>query len=193
MQKNWIGKSYGCEIEFGIIGQNKRIKVFTTRPDTLFGASFIALSSDHPLSEKYINNDDFKKFKTECNKAGTTEEALANAEKLGFKTNLYVEHPFIKNKSIPVYFANFVLMDYGTGAIFGCPAHDQRDFDFAKKYNLEITKVVSDGKDGILSEAYVGNGKIINSDFLNELDITTAKEKIIYEVEKKKLVKENTI
>ena len=137
MQKNWIGKSYGCEISFKIVEKNEKIKVFTTRPDTIFGASFIALSSDHPLSKKFINDNTFKKFKDDCNKTGTTEEALANAEKIGFNTNLFVEHPFLNGKKIPIYFANFVLMDYGTGAVFGCPAHDQRDFDFAKKYDLK--------------------------------------------------------
>ena len=121
-----------------LIDNKEKIKVFTTRPDTIFGASFLALSVDHPLSKNFFKKKDFKKFKDECNKTGTTEEALANAEKIGFETGLFVNHPFIKNKKIPVYFANFVLMDYGTGAIFGCPAHDQRDFDFAKKYNLEI-------------------------------------------------------
>ncbi len=145
MQKNWIGKSLGCEINFKIIDSKDTIKVFTTRPDTIFGASFIALSVDHPLSNKYKNNKAFTDFKIECDKTGTTEEALANADKLGFKTDLFVNHPFLEKK-IPVYFANFVLMDYGSGAIFGCPAHDQRDFDFATKYNLEILKVVDDGK-----------------------------------------------
>ena len=106
--------------------------MFTTRPDTIFGASFLALSPDHKLSKNFQNNKEFLKFKKECNKTGTTEEALANAEKLGFETNLFVDHPFIKNKKLPIYFANFVLMDYGTGAIFGCPAHDQRDFEFKK-------------------------------------------------------------
>jgi len=187
MQKNWIGKSIGCEIDFVVKEDKSKIKVFTTRPDTIFGASFIALSNDHPMSIKFIDNDDFKKFKTECNKSGTTEEALANADKLGFNTNLFVKHPFIQNKKIPIYFANFVLMDYGTGAIFGCPAHDQRDFDFAKKYNLEIIKVVSDGNDQFLKEAYTGNGKIVNSDFLNNLDIVQAKKKIIDLIEKKKI------
>ena len=156
MQKNWIGKSFGCEINFQISDSKQTIKVFTTRPDTIFGATFIALSSEHELSKLFINNDNFKKFKEQCNKTGTTEEALANAEKLGFNTNLFVNHPFIKNKKIPVYFANFVLMDYGTGAICGCPAHDQRDFDIAKKYGLEVIKVVSDNIDRDLDEAYLG-------------------------------------
>ena len=185
MQKNWIGKSYGCYLDFQIDSEKDKIKVFTTRPDTIFGASFIALSADHPLSKKFINDDDFKNFKNNCNKTGTTEEALANAEKIGFFTNLFVKHPFIEDKKIPIFFANFVLMDYGTGAIFGCPAHDQRDFDFAKKYGLEIIKVVSDGKNTSLNEAYVGDGNLINSDFLNGLDVTKAKEEIINFIEKK--------
>ena len=183
MQKNWIGKSLGCEIEFQISSTQDKIKIFTTRPDTIFGASFIALSNEHPFNKNFIKDVKFKKFKKECNKTGTTEEALANAEKLGFKTGAFVDHPFIPGKKIPIYFANFVLMDYGTGAIFGCPAHDQRDFDFAKKYNLEIIRVVSDGTDEILNEAYTGGGKIVNSKFLNGLEIENAKEKIIKEVE----------
>ncbi len=191
MQKNWIGKSFGCEINFQIQNSINKLNVFTTRPDTIFGASFIALSIDHPISKDFINDKKFLEFKNECNKSGTTEEALANAEKLGFKTNLKVKHPFISEKFLPVYFANFVLMDYGTGAIFGCPAHDQRDFDFAKKYNLEITRVVSSGKskDVKLDEAYTGSGTIINSDFLNNLDIDKAKIKIINKIEKNKLGK----
>ena len=193
MQKNWIGKSYGCEIDFKISGSDEKIKVFTTRPDTIFGASFIALSADHPLSLKFNNNDKFNKFKKECNKSGTTEEALANAEKLGFDTTLFVEHPFIKNKKIPIYFANFVLMDYGTGAIFGCPAHDQRDFDFAKKYDLDIIKVISDNNDNDLKEAYSGKGKLINSSFLNNMNIDQAKQKVIEEVQNLKIGDKKTL
>ena len=195
MQKNWIGKSFGCEIDFKIENTENFIKIFTTRPDTIFGATFICLSVDHPLSSNLINNEKFKKFKKECNRSGTTEEALANAEKLGYKSDFYVKHPFIKNKKLPVFFANFVLMDYGTGAIFGCPAHDQRDFEFAKKYNLEIIKVVSseDQNNIDLKEAYVGNGKIVNSDFLNGLDINKAKEKIVSEIEKKKIGKKRIL
>ena len=141
MQKNWIGKSFGCEINFELDNSKEKINIFTTRPDTIFGATFICLSVDHKLSKKFSSAQEFKKFKDECNKTGTTEEALANAEKLGFNTKLFVKHPFIKGKKLPIFFANFVLMDYGSGAIFGCPAHDQRDFDFAKKYNLEILQV----------------------------------------------------
>ena len=134
----------------------------------------------------------FNEFKKESNKTGTTEEAIANADKLGFNSNLFVDHPFIKDKKLPIYFANFVLMDYGNGAIFGCPAHDQRDFDFAKKYNLEIIPVVSNDQSGVLKEAYTGPGKIINSDFLNGLDISSANIKIITEIEKNKIGEKKT-
>ena len=192
MQTNWIGKSRGCEINFEIDKLKENIKIFTTRPDTIFGASFIALSVDHPLSKKFLNDDRFKKFKILCNKTGTTEEAIANADKIGFETSLQANHPFIKNKKLPIYFANFVLMDYGTGAIFGCPAHDQRDYDFAKKYNLEIIQVVSNNNKK-LNEAYTGNGKMINSEFLNDLNFLDAKEKIIEEIEKKKIGNAKTL
>ena len=196
MQKNWIGKSFGCEINFEIKNSNDKIKVFTTRPDTIFGASFIALSADHIISKKFIDSKEFIQFKKECNKTGTTEEALANAEKIGFNSGLSVIHPFIKDKLIPIYFANFVLMDYGSGAIFGCPAHDQRDFEFAKKYDLKILKVVSDKSNDdkeILKEAYTGDGKIINSDFLNGLDVQSAKEKIIRVIEEKSIGEKKTL
>ncbi len=191
MQKNWIGKSLGCEINFKIRGENKDIKIFTTRPDTIFGATFLAISVDHPICEKFKDSKDFMKFKKDCSQVGTTEEAIANAEKIGFKTNLMAEHPFIKQKKIPVFVANFILMDYGTGAIFGCPAHDQRDFDFAKKYKLEIIPVVKpeNSSDTKINGAFTGDGKIINSEFLNNLSISKAKEKIVTEIEKKKIGK----
>ena len=188
MQKNWIGKSTGCEVDFMISGLNSKIKIYTTRPDTIFGASFIAISADHSLCEKIKNTEEFKKFKSECAKAGTTEEALAIAEKIGFDTGLSAEHPFIKNKKLPVYVANFVLMDYGTGAIFGCPAHDQRDFEFAKKYKLEIIRVVFESKniqEEKLNNPYLDDGFVFNSDFLNGLDVQSAKKRIIQEIEKK--------
>ncbi len=176
MQKNWIGKSFGCEIKFDILSKNKEIKeikCFTTRPDTLFGLSFLALSIDHPLSKYYSDNKDFLNFKKKCSETGTTEESIANAEKIGFKTNLIAINPLDKNIKVPVYFANFVLMDYGLGAVFGCPAHDQRDLDFALKYDLTIKTVVSPNKDSsdfqVKNEAYTGPGYIINSSFLNDL------------------------
>ena len=195
MQKNWIGKSYGCEIKFELEDIKETINVFTTRPDTIFGASFICLSADHPLNKNFINNKNFIEFKKACNKTGTTEEAIANAEKLGYNTNLFAKHPFIAEKKLPIYFANFVLMDYGTGAIFGCPAHDQRDFDFAKKYSLDVIQVVSqDNNSKIkLKEAYTGPGKMVNSDFLDGLNIDKAKEKIISEIEKKKIGTKKTL
>ena len=176
MQKNWIGKSFGCEIEFKIKGDLpvKTIKCFTTRPDTLFGFSFLALSLDHEISDYYKDNKDFIKFRDECSKTGTTEEAIAVGEKIGFKTNLEAVNPLDENEKVPVYFANFVLMEYGFGAVFGCPAHDQRDFDFAKKYNLKIKTVVKpfDKKDNfeVSDKAYPGPGILINSDFLNGLE-----------------------
>ena len=188
MQKNWIGKSLGCEIAFKLSESSEIIKVFTTRPDTIFGASFLALSIDHSLSKIFEKDKKFLNFKEECLRSGTTEEALAIAEKIGFQTGLFVDHPFIDNKKIPIYFANFVLMDYGTGAVFGCPAHDQRDFDFATKYKLEITQVVSSDKQK-LTKAHIGPGKIVNSDFLNGLDIEAAKIKIIKIIEDKKIGK----
>ncbi len=176
MQKNWIGKSFGSEIDFKIEGDLpvNNIKCFTTRPDTLFGFSFLALSIDHEISKFYSDNKNFLKFKEECSKTGTTEEAIAVGEKIGFKTNLMAINPLNPKHKVPVYFANFVLMDYGFGAVFGCPAHDQRDFDFAKKYNLEIKTVVRPFDENesfeVKQEAYPGPGIIINSDYLNGLE-----------------------
>ncbi len=196
MQKNWIGKSFGCEIEFEIEGELpiKNIKCFTTRPDTLFGFSFLALSVDHEISKFYKTDKEFIKFKEECSKTGTTEEAIAVGDKIGFKTNLLAKNPLNPDQKVPVYFANFVLMDYGFGAVFGCPAHDQRDFDFAKKYKLEINTVVKpyeeDDNFKVSKEAYAGPGKIINSNFLDGLDApkNSVLETIKF-LEKKKLGK----
>jgi len=177
MQKNWIGKSFGCEIDFKIEGNLpiKSIKCFTTRPDTLFGFSFLALSADHPISEFYANDENFIKFKEECSKTGTTEESIALGDKIGFKTDLLAINPLNPEEKVPVYFANFVLMDYGFGAVFGCPAHDQRDFDFAKKYKLKIKTVVKPSEEtdnfAVSDQAYTGSGKIINSGILNGLKV----------------------
>ena len=141
------------------------------RQDTLFGLSFLAISVDHPVSKFYENNKEFINFKNECSKTGTTEESIAIGEKIGFKTNLLAINPLNEKQKVPVYFANFVLMDYGFGAVFGCPAHDQRDLDFANKYNLKVTTVVKpineDDNYKVLKEAYTGPGVVINSDFLN--------------------------
>tara|TARA_B110000008_G_scaffold253494_1_gene268777 strand:+ start:791 stop:3328 length:2538 start_codon:yes stop_codon:yes gene_type:complete len=175
MQKNWIGKSFGCEVKFQIESSQKvkEIKCFTTRPDTLFGLSFLALSVDHPISKLYENDSNFLKFKKKCSETGTTEESIANAEKIGFKTDLIALNPLDNKIKVPVYFANFVLMDYGLGAVFGCPAHDQRDLDFAQKYNLKVLPVVTPEKDylnfNIEDEAYSGPGFLFNSSFLNGL------------------------
>tara|TARA_B100000886_G_scaffold131752_1_gene88866 strand:- start:2156 stop:4693 length:2538 start_codon:yes stop_codon:yes gene_type:complete len=196
MQKNWIGKSFGCEINFKIIGDLpiKNIKCFTTRPDTLFGFSFLALSVDHPLSKYFEKDLEFQKFRKKCSKTGTTEESIAQAEKIGFKTSLQAFNPMDPKIKVPVYFANFVLMDYGFGAVFGCPAHDQRDFEFAKKYNLNIKTVVKPkGKSNnfeVKDEAFVEEGQMINSSFLNGLQTPGAAiEKSIDYLTKKKLGK----
>ena len=194
MQKNWIGKSIGCEIDFSVNKDSKKIKVFTTRPDTIFGASFIAVSPDHEICKDLSNDKEFLNFKKECSKMGTTEEAIANTEKLGFKTKFNVNHLYITNKILPVYVANFVLMDYGSGAIFGCPAHDQRDFDFAKKYNLEIIPVVTNNENGDEPSLlpFLDDGTIINSSFLNKLNVKEAKEMIISKIHNLKIGEKKT-
>ena len=187
MQKNWIGKSKGLEIDFDIKNgpsQFKQIKVYTTRPDTLFGMSFAAISADHPLALALAEEDDeLSSFIQLCRKTATTEEALEKAEKIGYETKITVISPLEGSKTYPLYVANFVLMGYGTGAIFGCPAHDQRDLDFARKYNLEVIPVVcpqdvQKETFNIENEAYTGPGEIINSDFLNGLSIDEAKSRI---------------
>ena len=189
MQKNWIGKSEGCEIDFISDFKNKKIKIFTTRPDTIFGASFIAIAPDHPFTESFKDEKNFQDFKEIALKNIGTESALSKNEKLGFKTSFSVFHPFL-NKKIPIYVANFILMDYGTGAIFGCPAHDQRDLEFAQKYNLEIISVVSPSKSksiNIKDKAYTEDGYLINSDFLNDLTTEKAKKNIINKIKEKKI------
>ena len=199
MQKNWIGKSYGCEINFKIEGSKeiKNIRCYTTRPDTLFGFSFLAVSVDHPLSKYYEKDREFLKFKEECSKTGTTEESIAHAEKIGFKTELLAVNPLNKKIKVPVYFANFVLMDYGFGAVFGCPAHDQRDFDFATKYKLNIKTVVKPKDQNnnfeASKEAYTGPGILINSEFLNGLSAPNESiDETIKFLEKEKIGKKKT-
>ena len=198
MQSNWIGKSYGCEVNFKIESQKKikEIKCYTTRPDTLFGMSFLALSIDHPIAKFYEKDSEFIKFKKECSRAGTTEESIAIAEKLGYKTELLAINPLDESIKVPVYFANFVLMDYGLGAVFGCPAHDQRDLDFARKYKLSVTPVVKPDEDEtfeIKDKAYTGEGKLFNSKFLNDLKVPeqSINETINY-LEKNKLGERKT-
>ncbi len=186
MQSNWIGKSVGAEIDFSLTNSSKKIKVFTTRPDTIYGATFLALSPEHNTSiELSENNLEAKNFIEECKK--TNPDKI----KMGYKTGLFADHPFIQNKKIPVFIANFVLTEYGLGSIFGCPAHDQRDLDFAKKYDLEIIPVVKPKnieKDNFVIKdvAFTEDGEVINSDPLNGLSTSEAKNKIIEILENKK-------
>jgi leucyl-tRNA synthetase len=189
MQKNWIGRSEGCEINFVTDCKDLEIKIFTTRPDTIFGASFVAIAPDHPFTENFKNDENFKNFKDLALKNLGTESSLSTNEKLGFKTPFFAYHPFL-NKKLPIYVANFILMDYGTGAIFGCPAHDQRDLEFATKYKLEIIPVVSPEKSKIINiktEAFIEDGYAINSGFLNDFTTKEAKKNIIKKLVEKKI------
>jgi leucyl-tRNA synthetase len=185
MQQNWIGRSEGARIRFRLEGREDRLEVFTTRPDTLFGASFCAIAANHPLAQALAqDNADLAAFVAECNRMSTSEEAIETAEKRGRDTGLKAMHPFIEGKELPVYVANFVLMEYGTGAIFGCPGHDQRDLDFARKYGLPVVPVVAprDADPATFSVgdvAFVDDGVIINSDFLDGLDVAAAKRAAI--------------
>ncbi len=183
MQRNWIGKSKGLTMRFafadGAAAPNgaKDVEIYTTRPDTLYGASFIALAPDHPITQGFAQSDPaLKAFIAECDKVGTSEEALEKAEKLGYELPLKAVHPFKEAWTLPVVVANFVLMQYGSGAIFGCPAHDQRDLDFARKYDLGVTPVVlppdaDPATFEIENEAYIGPGKLFNSEFLDGLSV----------------------
>ncbi len=185
MQQNWIGRSEGARISFRIKGREDRLEVFTTRHDTLFGATFCALSPNHPLAAE-IGQADRKaaSFIAECNRLGTSEEAIETAEKKGYDTGLRLLHPFDEGRELPLYIANFVLMEYGSGAIFGCPAHDQRDLDFANKYGLAVIPVVlppdaDPASFTITDEAYTGDGTAINSDFLDGLEVDAAKSLMV--------------
>ncbi len=187
MQSNWIGKSIGAEIDFKITDREKKITIFTTRPDTIFGATFLALSPEHWLSKEISkNNQSLQKFIKEC------EVSNSEKNKRGFNINLFTDHPFIEGKKIPIYVANFVLTEYGLGAIFGCPAHDQRDLDFANEYGIDVIPVVKpiniDIKNyKITDNAYTEDGIIINSKFLNGLTVEAAKEKIINKIVNSKI------
>lgn len=186
MQENWIGKSVGLQFKWDIIGQDDKVEVFTTRPDTLFGASFIGLAPDHPLTEKLAGSQDgFDDFLKACQAQGTSEAAIEKAEKIGFDTGYKATHPLL-GREVPIYIANFILMDYGTGAIFGVPAHDQRDHDFANKYDLPVLPVVvpENADDfSVEKEAYTGEGKLANSQFLDGLSIEEAKASVIAKCE----------
>ncbi|NQW01513.1 MAG: leucine--tRNA ligase [Rhodospirillales bacterium] len=185
MQENWIGRSEGAHIRFQVSDRSDQLEVYTTRPDTIFGASFCAVAANHPISQELARtNAELALFISECNRMGTSEAAIETAEKKGFDTGLTCKHPFVEGLELPLYVANFVLMDYGSGAIFGCPAHDQRDLDFARKYDLPVIAVVAPKgaeADSILIEntATTGDGVLINSDFLDGLDVKTAKTRVI--------------
>ncbi len=188
MQANWINRSEGATVGFSLAGRTDSLDVFTTRPDTLFGASFCAIAANHPLALELAESDpELATFIERCSRMGTSEAAIEAAEKEGYLTALRACHPFSKNWELPVYVANFVLMEYGTGAIFGCPAHDQRDLDFARKYGLDVVPVVApnDGSGAeIGSEAFTGDGEIINSEFMTGLDVEAAKRRAIDELER---------
>jgi len=188
MQKNWIGRSEGLRFSFAL-SNSQSVEVFSTRPDTLFGASFVALSPEHPLTQELASRDArLADFVAQCRRLGTAEEAIETAEKLGYDTGLTATHPFDATWQLPVYVANFVLMAYGTGAIFGCPAHDQRDLDFARKYQLPVRPVVvpedaDPGAFAIGGEAYVGAGRLANSRFLDGLGVEAAKAEAARRIE----------
>ena len=191
MQEKWIGRSEGAYMYFDIEGRDGvdygRLEVYTTRPDTIFGATFCALAANHPLSREWANDDDgLKTFIAECGRTGTGEAAIETVEKKGYDTGHRVRHPFMADKTLPVYVANFVLMEYGTGTIFGCPAHDQRDLEFARKYGLDVIAVVAPGGSedfSVGNEAYIDDGILINSDFLNGLGVEEAKSAVIERLE----------
>jgi len=200
MQSNWIGKSIGCEIEFEIYKEDRKpldqsLKVFTTRPDTIFGATFCAISPNHPFAESLAQkNKNINEFITTWQKKGLNEETIATAVKDGVFTNYYVKHPFIKDSFLPIYVANFILMDYGTGAIYGCPAHDQRDLDFAIKYKLNVIPVIcpfhlSEKEFKIKETAYIEDGRLINSDFLNGEKVDEAKKIVIKKLDQMQMGK----
>ncbi|WP_330082860.1 leucine--tRNA ligase [Methylocystis iwaonis] len=196
MQRNWIGRSEGMLVRFALaqpLDEAHEVEVFTTRPDTLFGAKFVALAADHPLAKAAAaKNPELAAFCDECRRGGTSAEAIETAEKQGFDTGLRVAHPFDPSWTLPVYVANFILMDYGTGAIFGCPAHDQRDLDFATKYGLGFKIVVCpegadpaelEAKIAKSGEAFDGDGKLVNSSFLDGFTVEVAKEEVANRLE----------
>ncbi len=189
MQENWIGKSEGCLVQFKVVDQNDVIEIFTTCPETLYGAAFCAVAPTHPISEKLAKtNPALASFIAECQKMVTTEEAMGTVDKKGIDTGLKVQHPLQKDLTLPVYVANFVLMEYGTGAVFGCPAHDERDFEFATKYSLPIKQVVQTDE----KLPYMGEGTLINSDFLDGLNRKDGFEKAVKRLEEINLGKRQT-
>ena len=192
MQENWIGRSEGMQINFSLKGRDGHLTIFTTRHDTLFGASFCAIAADHPLAKELAsNNPKLAEFINECSQLGTTEAALEKADKVGFDTGLVALHPFNRNQELIIFVANFVLMNYGTGAIFGCPGHDQRDLDFAQKYGLDVLPVIcphncAESEFIVSDKAFTGDGRLVNSDFLNGLSVKDAQSAVA-----ERLVQEN--
>lgn len=189
MQENWIGKSQGLQFRFKLSSSDfNEVEVFTTRPDTIFGSSFVAIAADHPIAQALAARDSAAaEFIAQCKLGGTTAAEIETQEKLGFDTGIHATHPFDSAWELPVYIANFVLMDYGTGAVFGVPAHDQRDFEFATKYGLPIRRVVSDGEktevEFVEEESFTGPGTLVNSHFLNGMDVADAKREVIRRAE----------
>ena len=193
MQENWIGRSKGLKFSFSWASEAPKgfesgLEVYTTRPDTLYGASFVGIAPEHPLAEQLASDPKVAAFIAECRKGGASEAEIDTAEKIGFDTGLTVAHPFDPTWRLPVWIANFILMDYGTGAVFGCPAHDQRDLDFARKYDLPVKAVVlPPGEDPasftVGNEAYTGPGVAFNSDFLDGLDVEASKAAAIARIE----------
>lgn len=189
MQENWIGKSQGMQFRFQISSSDfNEVEVFTTRPDTIFGASFVAIAADHPIAQALAAKDPaVAAFVAQCKLGGTTAAEIETQEKLGLDTGIRATHPFDSEWKLPIYIANFVLMEYGTGAVFGVPAHDQRDFEFATKYGLPIRRVVTDGEktevEYVETESFTGAGTLVNSRFLNGMDVAQAKRAVIQRAE----------
>lgn len=200
MQRNWIGRSEGMRVRFQLANRSQNpagvgdeLEVYTTRHDTLFGASFCAIAADHPMAMALAESDPkAAAFMDACRSAGTSEAAIETAEKKGYDTRLTVEHPFRDGVELPIYIANFVLMDYGTGAIFGCPAHDQRDLDFARKYGLPVVAVVAPkGQDpatfDVGDTAFVADGRLVNSEFLDGMTVPDAQAEVARRLEGRKV------
>ncbi len=196
MQRNWIGRSEGLEVRFRLSSPDfPSLKVYTTRPDTLYGASFLAVAADHPLARlASAGNAELGAFIEECKRGGTSAEEIETMEKKGFDTGIKAEHPLVPGWFLPVYVANFILMDYGTGAIFGCPAHDQRDLDFARKYGLPVKQVVLPDGAAMPGDAAFegdvaldGDGRLVHSDFLDGLTVAEAKDAVAARLESQTL------
>ena len=195
MQRNWIGKSYGCEVEFPIVGGNGNLKVYTTRPDTLMGATYVAVAAEHALATQAAeNNPALQAFIQECKMGSVAEADVATAEKKGMATGLFVQHP-ITGEQLPVWVANYVLISYGEGAVMAVPAHDERDFEFANKYSLPMKSVIKPQNGELespLKTAYTEHGVLFNSGEFDGLDFEAASAKIAETLNAKNLGKRRT-